>query len=71
MASKIKITPSNVYLIEIIKPIAFLSFDRYIQEATKGPDNRFYIDKGSPGRKSIGDKSVKILAQNINYLKND
>jgi hypothetical protein len=66
---KFIVKPSNVYLIEIIRPIGYLPLDKYIQYASKGPGERFYIDKGAAGRKSIGAKSVKILAQCIIYLK--
>jgi hypothetical protein len=61
------VRPSNVYLIEILKPIAYLPLDKYIQYASRGPGERFYIDKGAAGRKSIGAKSVKILAQCVVY----
>lgn len=62
------IEPSNVYLIEILKPIAYLPLDMYIQYASKGPGERFFIRKRSVGGKSISAKSVKVLAQNIIYL---
>ena len=61
------VRPSNVYLIEIIRPIGYLPLDKYIQYASKGPGERFYIDKGPAGRKSIGVESVKVLAQCIVY----
>jgi hypothetical protein len=67
LKKKLVISPSNVYLVEILKPIAYLPLDRYIQEASKGPGERFYISKGSAGHKSIGACSVRILAQNIIY----
>lgn len=63
----VKVYPSNVYLVEIIKPIAYLAPEYYIQYASKGPGDRFYINKGSAGHKSIGVKSVNILAQRIWY----
>jgi hypothetical protein len=66
---KFIVRPSNVYLIEIIKPIAYLPLDKYTQYASKGPGERFYINKGAAGRKSIGAKSVKILAQCVVYYK--
>lgn len=64
---KLKVSPSNVYLIEILIPIAYLSLDRYIQYASKGPGERFFIRKGSSGVKSISSKNVIVLAQNIIY----
>jgi hypothetical protein len=64
-----KVEPSNVYLVEILKPIAYLSLDKYIQEASKGPGERFYINRGAAKHLSISSKSVRILAQNIIYLK--
>lgn len=62
------VTPSNVYLVEILIPIGFLPLDKYIQYATKGPGKRFFIRKGSAGVKSISEKSVRVLAQEIIYL---
>lgn len=67
LTQKLVVRPSNVYLIEIIRPIGYLPLDKYIQYASKGPGERFYIDKGPAGRKSIGAESVKILAQCIVY----
>jgi F0F1-type ATP synthase epsilon subunit len=67
MMKKMKVMPSNVYLIEINKPIAYMDMDKYIQEATKGPSERFYINLGSAGHISISSKSVTILAQNIYF----
>jgi hypothetical protein len=66
---KLIIHPSTVYLVEILKPIKYLSLDKYIQEASKGPGERFYINRGAAKHLSIGSKSVRILAQNIIYLK--
>ena len=66
--SLIEVHPSNVYLIEILKPIAYLPLDMYIQYASKGPGERFFIHKGAAGAKSIGAKNVKILAQCITYF---
>ena len=67
---KFIVHPSNVYLVEILKPIAYLSLDKYIQEASKGPGERFYINGGAARSISIGAKSVKVLAQNIIYFEN-
>jgi hypothetical protein len=67
---KFIVRPSNVYLIEIIRPIGYLPLDKYTQYASKGPGERFYIDKGAAGRKSIGAKSVRVLAQCIIYFPN-
>jgi hypothetical protein len=66
---KFVIHPSNVYLVEILKPIAYLSLDKYIQEASKGPGERFYINRGAAKHLSISSKNVRILAQNIIFLK--
>lgn len=63
----IKVLPSNVYLIEINKPIAYMPLDKYVQYATKGPGERFYVDRGSAGGLSISSKSVTVLAQRITY----
>lgn len=65
---KLKVMPSNVYLIEINKPIAYMDMDKYIQEATKGPSERFYINRGSGGHMSISSKNVTILAQSIYFI---
>jgi hypothetical protein len=67
---KFVVAPSNVYLIEILKPIAYLPLDMYIQYASKGPGERFFIHKGARGVKSISAKSVEVLAQCIVYLPN-
>jgi hypothetical protein len=64
---KFVISPSNVYLIEINIIIAYLPLDEYIQYATKGPGERFFIRKGTAGTKSISSKSVTVLAQDILY----
>ena len=62
--------PSNVYLIEILKPIAYMPVDRYIQFASFNPQtNLFYVSRGARGTTSISLKNVKILAQNIYFTK--
>jgi hypothetical protein len=71
LKNKIRVIPSNVYLVEILKPIAYLSLDKYIQEASYGPGERFYINRGSAKNISISAKNVDILAQNLIYLKNN
>ena len=60
----------NTYLIEITKPIAYMPRDKYIQTASKGPGNRFYINKGAAGGRSISDKHVKILACGVGFMEN-
>ena len=60
----------NTYLIKITKPIAYMPVDRYIQTASKGPGNRFYINKGAAGGRSISDKNVKILACGVGFIEN-
>ena len=63
-----RVIPSNVYLIEILITIAFMPIDNYTQWATKGPGNKFYINRKGRGGLSISEKNVKILAQQIIYL---
>jgi hypothetical protein len=67
-SQELVVVPSNVYLIEINILIAYLPLDMYTQYASKGPSERFFIHKGSAGVKSIGSKSVTVLAQNILYF---
>jgi hypothetical protein len=62
-----RVEKSNIYLIQINKPIAYMEQHMYIQEATKGPGERFYIHRGVAGPISISAKSVTVLAQNIYY----
>ena len=69
--NKLKVVPSNVYLIEINIIIAYLPLDQYIQYASKGPGERFFIRKGSAGVKSISAKNVTVLAQNVIYYPNN
>lgn len=66
-SEKFVVVPSNVYLIEINIPIAYLPLDMYTQYASKGPGERFFIRKRSAGVKSISAKNVTVLAQNILY----
>ena len=66
--SLIEVHPSNVYLIEITKPVAYMPLDNYIQYASKGPGDRFYVSRKSRGCLSISAKKVKILAQCITYF---
>jgi len=66
--SLIEIHPSNVYLIELLKPVAYMPIDNYIQYASKGPGDRFYVNRKSRGHLSISAKNVKILAQCITYF---
>lgn len=44
-----------------------MSLDKYVQWATKGPGERFYVNRGSAGHISISSKNVTILAQEIDY----
>lgn len=64
--NKFKIRPSNVFLIEIIKPIAYMPIDKYQQWASYN-NGRFYISRGPRGYISVSEKSVKVLAQRIVY----
>ena len=59
---------SNVYLIEINKTISYMPLDKYIQEASKGPNNRFYIHRGAAGGISISEKNITILACGVLFL---
>lgn len=45
--------------------------DNYTQWASKGPGDRFYINRKGRGGMSIGVKSVDILAQKIWYYDTD
>ena len=55
---------SNTYLIEILKPIAYMPTDMYIQEATLSYDKKkFYASRGSRGAVTISIKSVRIIKQ--------
>lgn len=67
----LRIVPSNVYLVRIEKPIAYMPVDRYVQWASKGPGERFYVNRGPAGGRSIGAKSVTVLAQRIMYYDDD
>lgn len=62
-----KTYPSNVYLIRIEKPIAYMPIDNYVQWASKGPGERFFINRKSAGHISISAKNVTVLAQKIDY----
>jgi hypothetical protein len=62
--------PNNLkpgtYLIRILKPLAYMDLDKYIQFANYNSiQKRFFVHKGAAGWKSIGLKSVEILASPI------
>lgn len=59
------VIPENVFLIQINKAIAYMPIDNYVQWATKGPGERFYINRKSAGYISISSKNVTVLAQNF------
>lgn len=59
---------SNCYLVKILISIAYMPVDRYIQTASKGPGERFYVTRGSSGGLSISSKSVEILACGVIFL---
>lgn len=59
--------PTNVYLIRIHGYLKHWSPKDYIQEASKGPGERFYVTTRGCGR-SIGAKRCEILACGIMYL---
>lgn len=55
---------SNTYLIEILKPIAYMPTELYIQEATLSHDKKkFYAKRGSRGIVTISVKSARIIKQ--------
>ena len=58
---------SNTYLIQIHGYLRHWSPDDYVQEASKGPGERFYVTTRGCGR-SIGTKRCTILACGIFYL---
>lgn len=58
---------SNVYLIKIHGYLAHWDSKDYIQEASKGPGERFYVTTRGCGR-SISSKRCTILASGIYYL---
>lgn len=60
--------PSNVFLIEIHGAVAYMPLDMYIQWATLGPGNRFYVSRRAKGCLSIPSKRCTVLAQQIIYL---
>jgi hypothetical protein len=39
----------------------------YTQEASKGPEGRFYVNRGAAGGISISDKNVTILACGVSF----
>ncbi len=63
-----KVRAKNIYLIRINKAMSYMSEDMYVQWATKGPGDRFYVRRGSAGHISISSSSVTILAQEIEIL---
>lgn len=62
---------TNSFLVKIKIPMAYLSEKYRIQEASKGPNGRFYIWKGAAGGKSISENSVEILACGVMFLPNN
>jgi len=44
-----------------------MDHDKYTQWASKGPQGRFYVNRGAAGGISISEKRVTILAQKILY----
>jgi hypothetical protein len=59
----------NSYIIKITKAIAYMPVDRYIQTASMGPRDRFYVNRGAAGGLSISAKNVEILACGIAFIK--
>ena len=68
MDTELKVHPTNVFLIKIEGYLAHWSVDDYVQEASKGPGERFYVTSGAVGGRSIGAKRCTILACGIMYL---
>lgn len=44
-----------------------MPIDNYVQWASKGPGERFFINRKSAGHISISAKNVTVLAQKIDY----
>lgn len=66
---RLVVCPTNVYLIRIQGHVKYMNIDMYTQEASKGPGNRFYVNRGKGvGGLSIGAKRCTILAQKIMFL---
>lgn len=63
-----KVHPANSFLIRIERPVAFMPVDKYIQEATKGPGERFYVTRGTSGGLSVSAKNCTVLACGIYYV---
>lgn len=65
---QMKVSPTNVFLIEITKAIAFMPMDMYTQWASRSENNKFYVSRGARGYVSISAKNVTILAQQIIFI---
>ena len=57
----------NTYIIRINKAYAYMPLHLYTQEASKGPEGRFYVNRGAAGGISISEKNVTILAYGIAF----
>jgi len=66
-----KVRRANVDLIRIEGYVAHMPPERYIQEASRGPGNRYYVTRGAAGGLSISSKRVTVLACCIIYLNDD
>ena len=67
MESDLQVYPTNVFLIEIQGYLRYWALEDYIQEASKGPGERFFVTTRGCGR-SIGAKRCIVLACGISYL---
>lgn len=65
-----QVTQSNVYLIRIEKPVAYLPLHLYEQWATLSTDKRlFYFSRGGRGIAQVSVENVTVLACGINLWK--
>jgi hypothetical protein len=67
MESDLQVYPTNVFLIEIQGYLSHWALEDYIQEASKGPGERFFVTTKGCGR-SISSKRCIVLACGISYL---
>lgn len=65
-----RVSPTQIFLIEIHGHVKWMDRDKYTQWAFRSPPGRFYVNRGAAGGLSISDKRVTILAQKILYWNN-
>ena len=63
--------PTNTAIVRIKIPMAYLSDEYRIQEASFGPKGRVYISRGPAGGRSISINSVEILACGVIFFPKD